>query len=82
LAESMGLAVNIVSAADWSKLPSVVMRNHAGEVVMIVADRAALNALLKQVATANFVVDEADYGSVFVISRSRLSKPTAVRLRY
>jgi phosphohistidine phosphatase SixA len=82
LATSMGLAVNVVSAADWSKLPGVVMRNHAGEVVMVVADRAALNSLLKQVTTAEFSVDEGDYSSVFVISRSRLSKPTAVRLRY
>jgi phosphohistidine phosphatase SixA len=82
LAESMGLAVNVVSAADWTNLPGVVMRNHAGEVVVIVADRAAMTSLLKQVTTADFVVDETDYGSVFVISRSRLSKPTAIRLRY
>jgi hypothetical protein len=82
VAETMGLAVNVVSAADWNSLPSLVMRNHGGEVVLIVANRAAVLSLLKRTATADFVLDEADYGSVFVISRSRLSKPTAIRLRY
>ncbi len=82
VAETMGLAVNVVAAADWARLPSLVMRNHGGEVVLIVANRAAVLALLKGTTTADFVLDEADYSSVFVISRSRLSKPTVVRLRY
>jgi len=81
-AEAMGLAVNVISAADWAGLPSFIMSNHAGEVALIVAKRAALLSLLKQTTAADFGVDEADYGSVFVISKSRLSKSTVVRLRY
>ena len=82
LAETMGLAVNVVAAADWASLPSLIMRNHAGEITLIVANRTALLSLLKQTTSTDFVVDEADYGSVFVIPKSRLSKSTAVRLRY
>ena len=82
LAQSMGLAVNVVGAANWSGLTGEIMRNHAGEVVLVVANRSALQALLKQTAMGEFAVDEADHGSVFVISRSRLSKPTTVRLHY
>lgn len=82
LAESMGLAVNVVAASDWDGLPGFVMRNHIGEVALIVGSRPALLSLLKQNTTAEFELNEDDYGSIFVISTSRLSKPTVIRLRY
>lgn len=82
VAESMGLAVNVVATIDWEELPRFIMRNHAGEVTLVVGTRAGLLALLKDTTAAEFNLDEHDYGSVFVISRSRLSKPTVVRLRY
>ncbi len=82
LAESMGLAVNVVSAADWDALPRLIMRDHGGEVAVVVGNRAALLSILQYTTAAAFSVDETDFGSVFVISRSRLSKPTVVRLRY
>jgi hypothetical protein len=82
LAESMGLAVNVVATADWEGLPGFIMRNHAGEVALVVGTRAGLLSLLKEHTVMEFALDDNDYGSVFVISRSRLSKPAVIRLRY
>lgn len=82
LAESMGLAVNVVATADWDALPGFIMRNHAGEVTLVVGTRDGLMSLLKKHTAAEFTLDDNDYGSVFVISRSRLSKPAVIRLRY
>jgi phosphohistidine phosphatase SixA len=82
LAQSMGLAVNVVAAPDWDAVSRFITRNHGGEVVLVVGTRAAMLSVLKHNGAANFTIDEEDYSSVLVISRSRLSKPTVVRLRY
>jgi hypothetical protein len=82
VAESMGLAINLVATADWAGLPGFIMSNHAGEVALIVGTRAGLMSLLKATTAVEFTVDDDDYSSVFVISESRLSKPAVVRLRY
>ncbi|MGE0113929.1 MAG: histidine phosphatase family protein [Steroidobacteraceae bacterium] len=82
VAESMGLAVNVVPAAEWDVLPGFIGRNHAGEVALIVGTRAALLSILKSATATDFTVADDDYSSVFVISRSRLSKASVVRLRY
>ncbi len=82
LAQSMGLAVNVVASADWDRLPGFIMRNHASEVALIVGTRAGLLSMLKNSTAVDFTIDEHDYGSVFVIARSRLSKAAAVRLQY
>lgn len=82
VAESMGLAVNVVAAADWDSLPNFIMRNHAGEVALVVGNQAAVLSILKSNTAADFALADDDYSSVFVISKSRLSKATVVRLRY
>lgn len=82
LAQSMGLAVNVVPAADWNALPRFIERNHSGEVALVVGTRAALQSMLKPMTAAEFPLMEDDYGSVFVVFRSRLSKTAVVRLHY
>ncbi len=82
LAATMGLAVNVVATADWNSLLGRIMRDHAGEVALIVSNRDSLMSILGGTGAGNFVLDETDYGSVFVIVRSRLSKPSVIRLRY
>lgn len=82
LAASMGLAVNVVPNATWAELPRAIERDHAGEVVLVVATRDAMKALLSKVGGEAPVIDEQDYSAVFVISESRLSKSSMVRLRY
>ncbi len=82
VAEGMGLAVNVVTAADWKGLPGFIMSNHAGEVVLIVGNHDGLLSLLKENTAVEYKVEENDYGSMFVIARSRLSKPAVIRLRY
>jgi hypothetical protein len=83
VAQSMGLAVNVVAAGDWASLPRRIARNHAGEVVLVVADAEALTSFLQHYVDASrYPVDAQDFGSLFVIANSGLSKPAVIRLRY
>jgi hypothetical protein len=85
LAQSMGLAVNVVSAAEWGSLPRFIERNHSGEVALVVANRNALLSILKSSGTpqaGQIIVADDDFSSVFIVVRSRLSKTSVVRLRY
>lgn len=82
LAESMGLAVNVVPSATWSELPRAISRDHSGEVILAVASRDAMKSLIAAVAGVKPDIDEQDYSAVFIISQSRLSKPSMVKLRY
>jgi len=82
LAESMGLAVNVVPAATWGDLPHIIARDHSGELVLVVATRDSIKSLLNGLAGDAPTLEEQDYASVFVISKSRLSKPSMIRLRY
>lgn len=82
LAQSMGLAVNVVPTSDWNSLPRFIDRNHAGEVTLVVANRSALLAILKNMTKSEPALAEDDFGAAFVIFRSRLSKTSVIRLRY
>lgn len=82
LAESMGLAVNVVPNATWSELSHTLARDHAGETILVVATRDAIKSLLNELTGAAAAVDEQDYSAVFVVTESRLSKPSLIRLRY
>jgi phosphohistidine phosphatase SixA len=82
LAESMGLAVNVVPSATWSELPRTIGRDHAGEVVLVVATREAMQSLVTAMSGEKPSIDEQEYSAVFVISQSRLSKPAVVKLKY
>ena len=82
LAAKMGLAVNVVAIADWKTLLKKIRSDHVGEVVLVVADRQNLQTLLKDISDQDWPLDDTDYGSVFVVSESRLSKPAILRLRY
>ena len=83
LAQSMGLAVNIVAAGDWAALPRKIGSNHSGETVLVVADAAGLSAFLDYyVDSGRYPIEATDFSSLFVIAKSGLSKPAVIRLRY
>ena len=83
MAQQMGLAINVVPAADWSNLAGLISRNHAGEVVVVIADQAEVKALLARYTNAaSYRWDEQDYGSLFIIAKSELSKAAVLHLRY
>jgi phosphohistidine phosphatase SixA len=82
LAAKMGIAVNVIPAAEWNAQLSSIRDNHVGETVLVVASREQLQKLLHNINTQEWLIDEPDYGSVFVLSESRLSKSSVIRLRY
>jgi len=82
LAESMGLAVNVVPAATWPELPRTIRRDHAGEVILVVAAQDEMKSLIAALSGTRPTLDEQDYAAAFVISQSRLSKSAMVKLRY
>jgi len=82
LARQMGLAMNVVATSEWDSLPGRIARNHAGEVVLVVADTANLAAFLHRYTAVDYPLDAIDASGLFVIVRSGLSKTAVVRLRY
>jgi hypothetical protein len=82
LAAKMGVAVNVLAAGDLYAQLKNIRDNHAGEVVLVVASREKLLDLLHEISSHDWSLDELDYGSVFVMSQSRLSKTTIIRLHY
>ncbi len=81
LAARMGVAVNVASGS-WKSAWDDIRGNHAGEIVMLVASREQLQTLLGQISDQEWIIEEPDYGSVFVVNESRLSKSSIIRLRY
>jgi hypothetical protein len=82
LAARMGVAVNVIASGSWKPAWDDIRGNHAGEIVMLVASREQLQTLLGQISDQEWTIEEPDYGSVFVVSESRLNKPSIIRLRY
>jgi phosphohistidine phosphatase SixA len=82
VAARMGLAVNVVTDSNWKFLLPEMRDQHAGQVVLVVASREQLLDMLQNLTDQAWTVEEADFGSVFVVSQSRLSKPAVIRLRY
>lgn len=82
VASGMGLAVNVIPNAIWSRLQHIITRDHAGEVILVVATPEKIKTYLAQAGVGDVNVDANDSSSVFVISRSTLSKKAMVRLRY
>ncbi|MGD9842041.1 MAG: hypothetical protein AB7F79_11765 [Steroidobacteraceae bacterium] len=82
LAAKMGIAVNVLATGGSTSQLSHIRDNHAGEVVLVVASRDKLLALLHEVGDQDWLIDELDYGSIFVVTQSRLSKPAVIRLKY
>jgi broad specificity phosphatase PhoE len=82
VADSMGLALNVMPQATLKGIKSIIRRNHAGETVLVVADRASVEALLAEYSDHVALPEEADFGALYVVTAARLSKPTVVRLQY
>jgi hypothetical protein len=82
VASSMGLAVNVIPNAMWPRLQHIITRDHAGEVILVVATPEKIKTYLAQAGVGDINVDPNDSSSVFIISRSTLSKKAMVRLRY
>jgi hypothetical protein len=82
VASSMGLAVNVIPNALWPRLQHIITRDHSGEVTLVVATADKIRTYLAQAGVGEVNIDTGDNSSVFVISRSSLSKKAVVRLRY
>jgi len=82
VASGMGLAVNVIPNALWPRLQHIITRDHSGEVILVVATTEKIKTYLAQAGVGEINVDTGDSSSVFVISRSSLSKKAVIRLRY
>jgi len=82
VASSMGLAVNVIPNALWPRLQHIISRDHAGEITLVVAAPDKIKTYLAQAGMGEVGVDAGDSSAVYVVTRSRLSKNTIVRLRY
>ena len=82
VASSMGLAVNVIPNAMWPRLQHIITRDHSGEVILVVATADKIRTYLAQAGVGDVNIDASDNSSVFVVSRSQLSKKTMVRLHY
>ena len=82
VASNMGLAVNVIPNAMWPRLQHIISRDHSGEVILVVATADKIKTYLAQAGVGDVNIEPGDSSSVFVISRSSLSKKAMIRLRY
>ena len=78
----MGLAVNIIPNAAWPRLQHIISRDHAGEVILVIATPEKIKTYIAQAGAGEVNIEPTDTSSLFVIAHSRLSDKAMVRLRY
>ena len=82
LGAKMGVPVNVLAVGGSNSRLSDIRDSHAGEVVVVVATREKLLQLIGEVSSQDWLIDDMDYGSIFIVNVSRLSKPSILRLHY
>jgi hypothetical protein len=82
LGAKMGVPVNVLAVGGSNSRLGDIRDSHAGEVVVVVATREKLLQLIGEVSPQDWLIDDMDYGSIFIVNVSRLSKPSILRLHY
>lgn len=84
LAQRLGLTPTIVDSADPQALARRVLREHAGQRVLIVGHADTMPALIAALSGGAGIaaIDPTDYGSMIIVAVPRVGRANVLALRY
>jgi phosphohistidine phosphatase SixA len=82
VANQFKLPINLLGSSDWAGIASRIKRDHRGATVVVVGYSASLEAVVRQLAGSAITLEEADFGSIFVVVLPSVGQPQVLRLRY
>lgn len=84
LADRLGLTPTVVASADPKALARRVLREHAGDRVLIVAHADTMPALIAALSGEREVaaIDVHDYGTLYIVTVPRIGRANLLRVNY
>ena len=84
VANALTLPINTYDAADTETVLETILRNHKGEIVLVVAHSDTLPELIANLGASKRVpaIDESEYDNIYIISIPWFGKTKTIRLRY
>ena len=84
LAQSLGITPGVVSQDDPRALARRVLREHAGDTVLVIGHAGAVPAIVSALSGEAGIppVAASDYASMYIVTVPRIGRPGVLRLRY
>jgi broad specificity phosphatase PhoE len=84
LAQLLGITPQVAQEDDARALARRVLREHAGQTILVVAHAKVLPAIVSALSGVDDIpaVDSADYGILYVVTVPRIGRSSVIRLRY
>ena len=84
VADALDLPVNIYDAGDTEPILESILKNHKGEIILVVAHSDTLPVLIANLGASKRVppIAEDEYDNIYIISIPWFGKTKTIRLRY
>jgi len=82
VANQFGLPINLLASSDWEDLAGRIRREHRGETVVVVGYSTTLPGVVTGLTGQTVRVNDADYGSIFVLFLPSPGDARVLRLHY
>ena len=82
VANQFGLPINLLASSDWEDLAGRIRREHRGETVVVVGYSTTLPGVVTALTGQTVRVNDADYGSIFVLFLPSPGDARVLRLNY
>jgi broad specificity phosphatase PhoE len=82
LAQSQSLPTNVLPAAGWADLPSRLLREQRGKVVLVVGHSNTLPPLIEALSGESVSIADSEYDRLYIVFVPRLSRTRLLQLSY
>jgi len=82
LAQSLSLPTNVLPVAGWAELPSRLLNEQRGKVVLVVGHSNTLPPLIDALSGESVSIAESEYDRLYIVFVPRLSRVRLLQLSY
>jgi phosphohistidine phosphatase SixA len=82
IANQFQLPINLLAPSDWESLASRIRREHAGKTVVVVGYAMTVPGVVGRLSATNVVLDQDDYGAMFLVVIPSPGSARLFRLNY